>query len=157
MKVCSYRWQLKNGPFHIASHSSGGKTRWASVFWGTWISQFEVSPTWQRLGSPETAPSCVSARLLPPLSHMFVLLMMRKTRRRRRRGRRAYRKRDTWRSVPLWISDTWGGLEGSWRLTVGGGSAGPASSYCMFPENQTTSSLLGFVFVLVLNFKRLCR
>lgn len=30
--------------------------------------------------SAETAPSCVSVRLLPPLAHMFVLLMMRKRR-----------------------------------------------------------------------------
>lgn len=71
---------------------------------------------------------------------------MRKKRRRRRRGRREYRKRDTCRSVPLWISDTWGGMGGSWMLTVGGGrlDEGPnhrllvAVCVCFSPKSQET-------------------
>lgn len=57
--------------------------------------------------SSERERSCVSSGLLPLLSHMFVLLMIRKRRRRRGRAREC-RKGDTCRSVPLRVLDTWG-------------------------------------------------
>ena len=106
--------------------------------------------------SPETARSCVSTRLLPPFSHMFVLLMMRKRRRRRRRGReKECRKRDTCRSVPVRILDTWG-IKGRWKphaCSLGGGSAGWRTGYCrVMQQSGTNASSLDKIENWLLNF-----
>lgn len=50
---------------------------------GTRISQFEVSPTWLRLGASDRMVLCSCPSPSFVLSHIFVLLMLRK----RRRGR----------------------------------------------------------------------
>lgn len=73
-----------NGLFHIVSSSSGWRESVVGVtVLGTRISQFEVSPTWLRLGASDRMVLCSCPSPSFVLSHIFVLLMLRK----RRRGR----------------------------------------------------------------------